>query len=59
MFFVKILQTSSEQEESGSFKLLMTVGFCSVSSLLPIGTIAIFSKMSMQSDIIVEKLLPL
>lgn len=59
MFSIKILQTSSEQEQSGSFKILMIVRFCFVSALLPIGTIATFSKISMQSDTMVEELLPL
>ena len=50
MFLIQILQTSSEQEQSDSFKTLMVVWFCFVSPLLPIGTIAIFSKISMQSE---------
>lgn len=59
MFLINILQTSSDQEQSGSFEILMIVGFCFVSPLLPFSTITVFSKISMQSDTMVEKLLPL
>lgn len=58
MFLVNTLQTSSDQEQSGSFEVLI-VGFGFVSPLLPISRIAVFSKISMQSDTMVEKLLPL
>lgn len=59
MFLINILQTSSDQEQSGSFEILMIVGFSFFSPLLPFSTITVFSKISMQSDTMVEKLLPL
>lgn len=57
MFLIKTLQTSSDQGQGGRFKMLMMGLF--LSPLLPVGTIAMFSAISMQSNTMMEEPLPL
>lgn len=53
MFLIKTVQTSSDQGHSGRFYMLMIGLF--ISPLHPVGTIAMFSTISMQSITIVEE----